>query len=206
MVAKFLAGQLSNPSGIFGRLILAPLWNRRNSALNDAVFDSLDLRPHDRVLEVGFGGGYLLGRMLKVAADGFFAGVDISPEMVAFCERRYRPLVAAGRLELKCAKAEALPYEAAYFNKACTVNSIFYWEDAQRAISEMWRVLEEDGRLVICFTCKECLEDKSFARHGVATYEAEEVRQMLQSAGFREIGTARLSDRHRKFWRVTGRK
>jgi hypothetical protein len=37
--------------------MLASLWNRRNTVLNDAAFDGLALRPHDRVLELGFGGG-----------------------------------------------------------------------------------------------------------------------------------------------------
>ncbi len=56
-LGKFIAKQLGNPSAIVGNLILAPLWNRRNSALNDLAFDNLALSSQDRVLEVGFGGG-----------------------------------------------------------------------------------------------------------------------------------------------------
>ena len=205
MLAKFLAKQLSNPSDLIGKLIMAPIWNRRNAALNDAAFDSLTLRPHDRVLEVGFGGGYLLGRMAAVVTDGFLAGVDVSPAMVAFCEKRYRSLVEAGKLEFKCAKAESLPYPDGYFTKACTVNSIFYWENAPQAISELYRVLEEGGVLVMCFTCKGCLEDREFARH-VALYEADQVCQMMESAGFDEMDMTRASDRHRGFLCTTGRK
>ena len=52
MMAKYVAGQLTAPSGVVGRWILAPLWNRRNSALNDFAFGSLALQPCDRVLEV----------------------------------------------------------------------------------------------------------------------------------------------------------
>jgi ubiquinone/menaquinone biosynthesis C-methylase UbiE len=206
MLAKFLAKQLSNPSGIFGKLVLAPLWSKRNSALNDVAFESLALHPHDRVLEVGFGGGYLLGRMAAVVTDGFLAGVDVSPAMVGFCEKRYRSLVEAGKLELKCAKAESLPYPSGHFTKACTVNSIFYWENAPQAISELYRALEAGGMLVMCFTCKRCIEDKKFARHGVALYEVDQVCQMMESAGFCEIGMTRASDRHREFLCVIGRK
>lgn len=206
MLAKLLAKQLGNPSGIFGRLVLAPLWNKRNVALNDVAFDSLASSPCDRVLEVGFGGGYLLGRMATVVTKGFLAGVDASPAMVAFCQKRHWPLVEAGKLELKCAKAESLPYPADYFTKVCTVNSIFYWENAPQAISELYRVLEVGGMLVMCFTSKECIEGKGFARHGVLLYEADKVHQMLESAGFQEIGMTRARDRHREFWCTTGRK
>jgi len=206
VLAKFLAKQLSNPSRFFGKLVLAPLWNERNSTLNDVAFNRLALRPHDRVLEVGFGGGYLLGRMGTVITNGFLAGVDVSPPMVAFCEKRYRSLVETGKLELKCARAESLPYPDNYFTKAYTVNSIFYWESAPQAISELHRVLGEGGVLVMCFTCKRCMENKGFARHGVALYEADEVYRMLESAGFDGAEMTRASDRHRDFWCLIGRK
>jgi arsenite methyltransferase len=79
--ARFMARQLARPSGLFGRLCLAPLWNRRNSALNDIAFDQLVVRTDDRVIEIGFGGGYLLDRIAQVATDGFLAGVDASQTM-----------------------------------------------------------------------------------------------------------------------------
>lgn len=206
MLAKFLAKQLGNPSGMIGELILAPIWNRRNAALNDVAFNSLALHSHDRVLEVGCGGGYLLGRMANVVTDGFLAGVDISLAMVAFCKKRYRPLVEAGKLELQCAKAESLPYPDGYFTKACTVNSIFYWEDAPQALSELYRVLEEGGVLVMCCTRKKCMEDRKFARHGLALYQDGEVYQMIESAGFDGMDMTRASDRHREFLCMIGRK
>ena len=206
MLARWIAGQLGHPSRLVGRLVLAPLWNKRNSALNDAAFDRLALRPHDRVLEVGFGGGYLLGRMAAVVTEGFLAGVDVSPAMVAFCQKRFRSLVEAKKLELQCAPAEVLPYPADSFTKVCTVNSIFYWENVPQAISELWRVLEENGMLVMCFTCKTSLEDKSFVQRGLVLYKDDQIGPMMEAAGFRAVSVTRASDRHRQFLCVTGKK
>ena len=84
MLAKLLAQQLGHPSNITGKWVLAPLWNRRNRALNDVALAKLDLRPDDRVLEVGFGGGYLLGRIAAVVTEGSIAEVDVSEAMVAY--------------------------------------------------------------------------------------------------------------------------
>jgi arsenite methyltransferase len=206
MFARFLARQLANPSGLFGRLVLAPTWNRRNAALNDMAFDRLALQPRDRVMEVGVGGGYLLGRMAAVVTDGFLVGIDASPTMLAFCERRHRALVRAGRLELKCAEAESLPYPSGHVTKVCTVNSIFYWKDAPHAFAEMHRVLQAGGLLVICFTCRTSLEDRSFARHGLTLYDADDVAQLMESSGFRDTCVTRASDRYREFVCLTGRK
>jgi SAM-dependent methyltransferase len=206
MPAKFFAKQLSHPSGILGRFVLPRVWNRRNSALNEMALNSLALRPGDRVLEVGFGGGHLLSRMADVIAGGFLAGVDVSPAMVTFCEKRYRSLVREGKLELRCAGAESLPYPSSYFTKACSVNSIFYWQNTPQAISELWRVLVEDGMLVLCFTCKGSLEKRGFANSGITLYEAKEIQQMMETSGFHPIHMVRASDKHREFVCATGRK
>lgn len=201
--ARYAAAQLGNPSGIAGNLA-AFVWNRRNAVLNDVVFDALNPGPTDRVLEVGFGGGYLLGRMSAIVTDGLLTGVDISPAMVRLCEKRHRSLVKSGRLELKVAQAESLPFPSGHFNKACSVNSIFYWHDAQRALSELARVLSEDGHLVLCFTHKESLERRGFAKH-VALYDPEDIERMAMLCGL-WVTTKRASDMHREFLCMTARK
>ena len=63
-ISKHLENQLGNPTGIFSTLA-AWMWNRRNAALNDTVLELLALEPTDRVLDIDFGGGYLLDRMAK---------------------------------------------------------------------------------------------------------------------------------------------
>lgn len=185
---------------------MGPLWNSRNRALNDAAFDALALSAQDRVLEVGFGGGYLLGRMSKVITGGFLAGVDASPAMVSFCQRRYRSLIRKGTLEVSCARAESLPYPAGHFSRVVSVNSIFYWQNAAQALAEFDRVLAEGGLLVLCFTGKESLATRGFARHGLSLVDGEEVQSMMEQAGFHNIQTVLASDRHREFLCLSGRK
>jgi ubiquinone/menaquinone biosynthesis C-methylase UbiE len=206
MLAQFMARQLSHPTGFIGRWILGPLWNRRNRPLNDAALEALELRSDDRVLEVGFGGGYLLGRMAAIATSGFIGGVDISTTMVEQGQARYRPLIQAGKMDLKVGTADQLPYPAAHFSKAVSVNSIFYWPDAPRSISELSRVLSKGGCLVLCFTDKASLQQKDFARHGLRLYDAHEVEQLLTAAGLHTINVTRQTDRHRAFWCMTAQK
>jgi ubiquinone/menaquinone biosynthesis C-methylase UbiE len=204
VLSKFIADQLHSPSSGITSWILSRLWNRRNSALNDFAFDHLDLGVDDRVLEVGFGGGYLLERMAEVVTDGFLAGVDISEAMVDVYKRRYRSMIDAGRLEVRCAQAEKLPYPSECFNKCCTVNSLFYWADVQQGIAEIYRVLENGGRLVAVFTCKQSLEDKSFVRDGISLYRCEEIQRMMKAAGFNIVEMNQAADRHRDFLCIVG--
>ena len=38
-----------------GNLVIAPIRNRGNAVLNDYVYERLNLRSEDRMLEIGFG-------------------------------------------------------------------------------------------------------------------------------------------------------
>jgi SAM-dependent methyltransferase len=126
--------------------------------------------------------------------------------MVDVCSKRFHALIETGRLDLQCASAESLPYPDGHFDKACTVNSIFYWPDAQQAICELSRVLEPGGKLVMCLTCPESLEGKSFSQHGLRLYQAEQVEQMMRTAGLAQVSETRHGDRHRQFWSMVGQK
>ena len=206
MLHQYLARQLSKPSGMIGRLVLGRLWNRRNAALNETTLAQLDLQAGDRILEIGFGGGYLLARMLAQAPQGYTSGIDASLAMVANARKRFQAAIQAGRLEIQSGFAEELPYSQGYFTKACSVNSIFYWKDARQGAAEAYRVLEAGGRFVLTYTCKKDLEQKGFVQHGVRTYEEDEIRQLLAEAGFRDIKASRARDRHREFMCICGRK
>ncbi len=91
---RFMAAQLRRPSGPFGRFVLAPKLNQTNAPLNRTVLAALDLGATDRVLEVGFGGGDLISRMLPLL-----------PAAIAELRRIIAP---GGRLVLGFAPRETL--------------------------------------------------------------------------------------------------
>ncbi|MBE7549893.1 MAG: methyltransferase domain-containing protein [Anaerolineales bacterium] len=201
---RYLARQLSQPTGIIGKFVLGPLWNKRNATLNEVTLVHLEPQEEDRILDIGFGGGYLLERVIPKVKRGLAAGLDVSSVLVENCRARYRKDIKAGRVDIQWGRAEALPYPDRYFTKVSSVNSLFYWSDAPQGVAEIYRILQEKGKLVLTYTCKRDLEKKGFVRYGIKTYEEAEVRQMLAKAGFREIKAIRSGDRHREFICMTG--
>ena len=200
MFARFLAAQLARPSGVLTALALGRVWNRRNRALNDAACAALDPQPDDRILEVGFGGGYLLERLAARVTRGSVVGLDISAALVARARRRCRGLVRAGRFDLLCGAADALPFAPAAFTKICSVNSAFYWPALAGPLAGFYRVLVPAGRIVLCLTHRASLESKGFARHGLRLYEPADVNAALQRAGFDHVQSISAKDRHRSFF------
>jgi ubiquinone/menaquinone biosynthesis C-methylase UbiE len=164
---RLLARQFSRPSGFIGHFVIGAIWNKRKAVLNDATLAGLELQDDDRVLDVGFGGGYLLCKMAEKVHRGLIAGIDSSPAMVENSQRRFRKAIHAGRMEIRCAQAEALPYPDEFFSKVSSVNSIFYWSDPSAGLAEIYRLLENNGRVVLTFTCRQDLADKGFAQQKI---------------------------------------
>jgi ubiquinone/menaquinone biosynthesis C-methylase UbiE len=191
---KYLAAQLRRPSGLVGKFLVAPILNRRNAALNVAVLESLELEANDRVLEVGFGGGDLMCRILPLVSSGHVIGADFSQDMVDVCAARFSSAIESGALELMCAPVEKLPLRDGVVDKACTVNTIYFWGDAPASAREFHRVIAAGGRLAIGFAPRETLDRLPVTEHGFTKYEVDEVRELLLDAGFGEATVAVIED------------
>jgi arsenite methyltransferase len=184
LVPPFLARQLARPSGLFGRFVMAPFLNRKTADHNAMVFEDLQIAPESRVLEVGFGGGALLDRMCTAASSGFVAGVDLSDQMLARARKTLRRFVDAGRLQLEHANVERIPFGAATFDRACTVNTTYFWPDLEAGLAELHRVLRPGGRLVIGFADPDDIRRDGLDKQGFSTHTPDQLRAALVAAGF----------------------
>ena len=155
--------------------------------MNRLALETLELRPGERVIEIGFGGGALLRAMKRRGA--LVSGVDISAAMV----RRLHGF------DVHLASAEALPLAGAAFDKAVSVNSLYFWPDPEAAFAELARVLKPGGRLVIGFEPPEELRKWPGHRHCFRLFEVEEARDLMDRAGFVDLqerwGSGRKPDR-----------
>jgi SAM-dependent methyltransferase len=147
------------------------------------------------VLEVGFGGGGLLA-MLSRATTGDVVGVDLSEAMVKRARRRFR---REPRLRLHVGSVDALPFGDGRFDRACSVNNIYFWPDPPAAMRELARVLRPGGRLAVCFEPPEELRKWPGHRFGFRLVDEGEVRRLMEEAGFARIscaeGRGRMPDR-----------
>jgi arsenite methyltransferase len=151
--------------------------------MNRLVLKQLDPQPQERVLEIGFGGGDLLGLLLGSGAQEI-VGIDISDEMVARARRRFRAEVKQGRLRLLTASAEALPRGEGGFDAVCSVNTVYFWARPAAVLAELARVTRPGGRLVLGLQIPESVRRWPGHRYGFHAYGADELAALMEAAGF----------------------
>jgi ubiquinone/menaquinone biosynthesis C-methylase UbiE len=154
--------------------------------------NALDLQSHDRVLDIGFGGGVSLGMMAEKVPSGRVYGVDLSEDMVRGAKKRFGRLIRQGRMEVKIGDVARLPYDNETFDKVATINTIYFWSDPIGILTEIRRVLKPGGRLVVGFRSREKMEAMRMFLQGFTPYTPEEIRDLLVQARFQEVGV----DRH----------
>lgn len=179
---------------------MSRLLNAGNIAMNELTVQQLALSTEpaieatEKILEVGFGGGYLLGKILDRPAVKFAVGLDFSPEMVDLARQRFRSFIEAGKLEIQCASVENIPYADASFTKICTVNTIYFWTDLKKALAELERVLIREGTLLLCFNSPAFLEQQGFTKRGFQAYDVDRVKHLLETLNFKNIAAISQKD------------
>jgi len=105
-------------------------------------------RPGERVLDVACGTGVVARKVAPlVGPTGDVAGLDISPHMLAVAK------TAAERDGLDITwiegRAESLPYPDGSFDLVLCQFALMFFADRAAALSEMHRVLDARGRVVL---------------------------------------------------------
>ncbi len=99
-----------------------------------------------RILDVGCGTGYLLGRLAARAPQaGALAGIDAAPAMI----RTARDAATDDRLRFVVGTAERLPWPAGTFDLVVSTTSFDHWADQRAGLAQCAQVLAPGGCLVL---------------------------------------------------------
>jgi ubiquinone/menaquinone biosynthesis C-methylase UbiE len=173
-------------------------WSFYVEATTRETMRRLDLRPTDRLLDVGCGTGALLHQLWAIHPVAQLFGVDPVPEMLVIARRKLSPSI-----ELCEGWAEHLPFAADRFDVVVSCNVFHYIREPIAALHEMRRVLRPGGQLVITDWCDDywaCrvrdLYLRLFNSAHFKTYREQECVQLLKEAGHATVEI----DRYRISW------
>ena len=182
-------GQAHHPRGAAGRVTAWEMAHRpSNRQRSRWVVSLLDIRPADRVLELGFGPGVAIAALARAGAAHVY-GVDHSGVMLRQASKRNAAAIRAGRVTLIKASADQLPPGLdGPFDAILAVNSLGFWPAPGQRLAELRRRLAPGGRMAIASQprCPGATSDSS-AR------AAREIEALLTEAGFTHLSTKILA-------------
>lgn len=181
----FILKQLEDPSGLLGRFILWRL-NSTNRAMNCLALEALPVAGGDRVLEVGFGGGALIDMILKHEPQ-HVAGTELSDLALARAESRFNDPIASGKLVLERADAARIPFADGAFTNIYCSNVIYFLADRPAVFAELYRVLDQQGALAICY--------QQQGPDGTTRYAPADIERELQQSGFSSVRSRESHDK-----------
>ncbi len=184
------------PEGKLGELMVASMNGTSHAKLAAWGFEHIGTAPIAAALDVGCGGGANVGRLL--AFSDTVCGVDYSEVSVEKSRQVNAKEIAAGRCEIRKADAANLPFEDNKFDLVTAFETVYFWKEIDRAFSEMYRVLKPGG--IFAITNESTGTDKTSAKFatiidGMHLYKAEQLKQLMERAGFQTICVYTHSDR-----------
>jgi ubiquinone/menaquinone biosynthesis C-methylase UbiE len=116
-----------------------------------SIVEQLDIRPDDRVLEIGCGHGVAATFVCERLDGGRLTAVDRSPKMIDAAARRNAAWVAAGTAEFLAAHLQELDLGARRFDLAFAVRVGLFDREPERARALVAPWLAPGGRVLAVF-------------------------------------------------------
>jgi ubiquinone/menaquinone biosynthesis C-methylase UbiE len=116
-----------------------------------SIVERLDVRPGDRVLEIGCGHGVAATYVCERLRDGRLTAIDRSQKMIDAATRRNAAHVAAGTAVFLVARLEELDLGARRFDLIFAVRVGLFHREPQRAHALVAPYLAPGGRIHTIF-------------------------------------------------------
>ena len=128
----------------------AIFFNRIAVRMNKPLFYSLEILLHDKLdraktlLDVGTGPGHFPIIVAQAFPHLRIVGVDLSPDMISEAKKNVEK-AGVKNVEIKEADVLELPFDSESFDVVTSNFSIKHWQDREKGLSEILRVLKKGG-------------------------------------------------------------
>ena len=178
-----IMGQFKNPHGLIGKVAGFVMANRSsNVERNMWTIKLLDLKPTDRLLEIGYGPGLAIEAASKRITEGLIVGLDHSETMLHQAKKRNQEAIQQGLVELYLGTIDTLPAQCKLFDKIFSANVVQFWPNPTETFRKLKTLLAPGGIISTTY----------MPRHSSATNQdgerkAKEIEVQLKTAGFHQI-------------------
>jgi ubiquinone/menaquinone biosynthesis C-methylase UbiE len=204
--SSFFSKQAQKPSGLFGRIVMAIVFDIGNAYLNQMVHDALAIENKDHVLDIGCGTGKLIRNMADKISDGYIEGVDFSHSMVSIARKKNKKQINKGTVKIVEGDFDSLSYQDESFDKVCSVNTIYFWSEPEATAKKIFDLLKFRGIFFLALEDIQQLQQRNLNHDVFSFYTIEKVEDLLYRSGFSAIEIISKTNGKLKFHCVVAEK
>ena len=182
---EYIGSQFGNPRGFVGK-VCCVIMNVINKAMYKNTVSLIDIPSGSNLLDIGYGNGYLLNCVYKKTRANLY-GIDISEDMKIQATKRNKIAMHDEKLFLDIGDCCDLKYEDDFFEAVTSINTVYFWEDTIKGLSEIRRTLKAGGSFYNVVYTKEWLDKLSYTEKGFKKFEPDELALLGRTAGFEKI-------------------
>lgn len=168
---------------------------RGHRPVGEQAIARMRVEPDSRVLDIGCGSGWATRLLADYAFNGHVTGIDISDEMVRVARAASQTYE---NVSYEVASAEQLPFTNDEFTGAFSMESLYYYRNIPKALSEIHRVMDRGG--LFCAVMDLYWENEAThqwvdtLKVPVELLSIDDYRSLFIDAGFINIRDERLID------------
>jgi ubiquinone/menaquinone biosynthesis C-methylase UbiE len=190
---SIMTKQLRKPSGLLAKKVSNKM-NDINEVVYDLTLESMGLKDNDAVLEIGFGNGKFFDKLFSKAKNLKVWGIDFSKDMVAIARKNNQSSIKEGKLNMQLGSSDKLPFADNRFDKVFCINVIYFWDQPQKHLNEVYRVLKPDGKFFAAIRSKETFSHLPAAEYGFTLYNEDEWKTILEQNNFNLAGVTKKEE------------
>lgn len=139
-MASFETEQAERTAQAYNDLLVPALFQPFAKMITDTAATHLGAK----VLDVGCGTGALTHELAaRVGENGSVTGLDANPGMLSVAQRN------GPGIDWRLGDAASLPFADGIFDVVVSQFALMLFEDPEKSLREMWRVLSPEGRLTV---------------------------------------------------------
>ncbi len=186
---KKFVSQTRKPEGFLGRVMVSGM-NSGHAKMADWGFSHLQAVSPSRAVDLGCGGGWNAGELLRRYPEARVTAIDYSEVSVEKAREYNRKAIEAGRCTVQQGDVSALILPSESFDLATAFETVYFWPGLERCFGQVARILKKGGTFMICNESDGT--DAAGIKYekiidGMKSHTVETIEKALKKAGFSEV-------------------
>ncbi|WP_264536110.1 class I SAM-dependent methyltransferase [Flavobacterium sp. N1736] len=189
-----IASQLKNPTGEKG-IEMANMMHETNINMTRHSIQNLHIESGNTILELGHGNSGHVEFIFEQAENIKYYGLEMSELMFQEARRINRNFVSQKQAFFTLYDGNKIPFQDNFFDKIFTVNTIYFWLEPEKLLSEIDRVLKQKGIFCLTFAEESFMKQLPFTQYEFELYSTEKAENLVQKTTFKIIKKETLTEK-----------